>query len=128
MSKKYIYGVKNIDMIVNNRPLFYLKFNDKNNIKDEWDFFQSMNIEKNRVLFSLELSNTNFNNIKNKLLYYINKYNYVGNASEYYYEEIVSNENIKYNDLNVNMIEKYLLDNEVEYTKLSQEDFNKLIC
>ena len=128
MSKKYIYGVKNGYMSIDKRNIFYLKFNDKNNIKDEWDFFQNMNIEKNRVLFSLELSNTNFNNIKNKLLYYINKYNYVGNASEYYYEEIVSNQNIKYNDLNVNMIEKYLLDNEVEYTKLSQEDFNNLIC
>lgn len=128
MSKKYIYGVKNGYMSIDKRNIFYLKFNNNNDIKEHWKFFQNNFMKKNHLLFSFELSDSDFNKIKHKLIKYINKYNCVGIASKYYYDETVSDENIKYNDLNVNMIEKYLLDNDVEYTKLSQEDFNKLIC
>ncbi len=84
-------------------------------------------IPNNNLLFSFQLSEEEFKRIKNPLLKHINQYKYVGNASKHYYDDIISVENIDYIGDTVNMVELFLLENDVVYEKLSEEKINQLI-
>ena len=100
---------------------------NNDDLKDNWDFIQSIYMQKNNLLFSFQLSEEEFKRIKTPLLEHINQHKYVGNASKDYYDNIISVENIDYTGYTVNMVELFLLENDVVYEKLSEEEINQLI-
>ena len=124
----YVYAIGNEDMKdPSGRHLVYLNFKNNDDLKDNWDFIQSIYMQKNNLLFSFQLSEEEFKSIKTPLLEHINQYKYVGNASKDYYDNIISVENINYTGDTVNMVELFLLENDVVYEKLSKEEINQLI-
>ena len=127
-----LYAIENDDMkyMKDSCVVQLVYFNFKNNdddFKDNYNFIQSIYMQKNNLLFSFQLSEEEFKRIKNPLLEDIKKHKYVGNASKDYYDNIISVENIDYTGDTVNMVELFLLENNVEYTKLSEEQINQLI-
>ena len=125
-----IYAIGNEDMKdPSGRHLVYLNFKNNDDFKDNLDFMKNIYIPNNNLLFSFQLNEEEFKSIKNPLLEHINQHKYVGNASNNYYDNIISDENINYigSGYTVNMVELFLLENDVEYTKLSEEQINQLI-
>ena len=124
----YVYTIGNEDMKdPSGHHLVYLNFKNNDDLKNNWDFMKNIYIPNNNLLFSFQLSEEEFKRIKNPLLEHINQHKYIGNASKDYYDNIISVENINYTGYTVNMVELFLLKNDVEYTKLSEEEINQLI-
>jgi len=124
----YVYAIGNEDMKgPSGRHLVYLNFKNNDDLKDNWDFMKNIYIPNNNLLFSFQLSEEEFKSIKNHLLEHINQHRYIGNASKDYYDNIISVENINYTGYTVNMVELFLLEKDVVYEKLSEEEINQLI-
>jgi len=123
----YLYAIGNEDMIdPSGRHLVYLNFKNNDDFKKNWKFMKNIYMPNNNLLFSFQLSEEEFKSIKNPLLEHFNQHKYVGNASKDYYDNIISVENIDYTGYTVNMVELFLLENDVVYEKLSEEEINKL--
>ena len=123
-----LYAIKNKDMKdPSGRHLVYFNFNNDDDFKKNWNFIQSIYIPNNKLLFSFQLSEKEFKRMKTPLLEHINQHKYVGNGSEHYYYDIISVEKIDYTGDTVNMVEFFLLENNVVYEKLSVEQINQLI-